>query len=260
MIKRTVKYSRYGLLLFLLLSYGCSSNIQAPVVAMENNVKRELPTMQTKNKRSHVVDKRDTLYAIAWRYSKNHMDLARWNDIKKPFVIYPGQLISLESLPPVEERSTKLPNNVSKKPSIPTLRIAKQSKRTAKLSKLSKIVWQWPVQGNLIQIDLPTSKKGVNISGKIGQFVKAAATGEVVYSSGELTGYGKLIIIKHNRIYLSAYAYNSKALKKEGTQVSRGEKIATMGIASNGKPLLHFEIRRDGRSVDPLQYLPQKRP
>ena len=240
------------------MGYGCSSNILAPVATPENAVKRQKPTTQTKNKGFHIVNKGDTLYSIAWRYSQDHRDLAQWNDIKAPFVIYPGQLVRLKSPSPARGTSPKTAKIESKISSVPT-RVVKRNKSTPKPSTLKKITWQWPTRGNLINLDSPTSKKGVNISGKLGQSVEAAARGEVVYSGSGLLGYGKLIIIKHNETYLSAYAHNNVILKKEGMKVSKGEKIATMGVANNGKPLLHFEIRRDGKPVDPLRHLPQKR-
>lgn len=101
-------------------------------------------------------------------------------------------------------------------------------------------------------------EKGANISGMTGQPVLAAAEGEIVYSGSGLLGYGKLIIIKHNATYLSAYAHNHEILKSEGNQVKSGEMIATMGTLTDGLPILHFEIRKNGKVVDPLGYLPKK--
>ena len=98
----------------------------------------------------------------------------------------------------------------------------------------------------------------MDIQGAVGQKVAAAADGDVVYSGSGLLGYGKLIIIKHNENYLSAYAHNEKIYAREGDRVKGGQQIATMGLAGNNRPLLHFEIRKDGSPVDPLRHLPKK--
>lgn len=101
-------------------------------------------------------------------------------------------------------------------------------------------------------------RKGIDIAGRVGQFINAAASGRVVYSGGGLVGYGKIIIIKHSKTYLSAYAFNEKLFVKEGQEVRAGQLIAAMGRNGNGRPMLHFEIRRDGKPVDPLRYLPKR--
>jgi lipoprotein NlpD len=104
--------------------------------------------------------------------------------------------------------------------------------------------------------DSPTSRKGVDIVGEKGQPVKAAAAGAVVYSGSGLLGYGRLIIVKHSDTFLSAYAYNEQLLVAEGDQVSAGQQIATMGTDNDGRSVLHFEIRKDGKPVNPLDHLP----
>ncbi|MFP4079904.1 MAG: peptidoglycan DD-metalloendopeptidase family protein [Ectothiorhodospira sp.] len=103
-----------------------------------------------------------------------------------------------------------------------------------------------------------TAKRGIGIAGQAGQPVRAAAAGRVVYSGSGLVGYGKLIIIKHDQRYLSAYAHNDKILVKEGVEVGAGEKIAAMGEIGTDRPMLHFEIREDGKPVDPLIHLPDR--
>lgn len=118
------------------------------------------------------------------------------------------------------------------------------------------IKWIWPTEGRISSHFLK-STKGMDISGKIGQPVLASAAGKVVYSGTGLRGYGKLIIIKHNNAYLSAYAHNNKLLVKEGQTVSRGQVIAEMGKTDSKLVRLHFEIRKNGKPVDPLKYLPR---
>lgn len=118
--------------------------------------------------------------------------------------------------------------------------------------------WSWPANGPVItQFSEAKSSKGIDISGSRGQPVYAAAAGKVVYSGSGLRGYGKLVIIKHNAIYLSAYAHNQQILVKEGQTISRGQKIAEMGDSDADRVELHFEVRQMGKPVDPLKYLPE---
>jgi len=117
------------------------------------------------------------------------------------------------------------------------------------------IDWAWPTKGKVIANFNEASNKGLDIEGSSGQAVTAAAAGKVIYSGSDLRGYGKLVIIKHNSNYLSVYAHNSLILAKEGQQVSRGQKIAEMGNTDSNTVKLHFEIRRQGKSVDPAKYL-----
>lgn len=122
-----------------------------------------------------------------------------------------------------------------------------------------RLTWEWPTQGNLIYgFGAGPNQKGVGIGGRKGQPVLASAPGKVVYSGSGLRGYGKLIIIKHNESYLSVYAHNSEILVKEGQSVAKGQKIAEMGDTDNDRIALHFEIRRLGMPIDPLQYLPER--
>ncbi|MFZ0470952.1 MAG: peptidoglycan DD-metalloendopeptidase family protein, partial [Thiogranum sp.] len=120
------------------------------------------------------------------------------------------------------------------------------------------IAWSWPVKGPLLQRFNANGegKKGIDIGGKSGESVRAAAPGKVVYSGSGLAGYGRLIIIKHNKEFLSAYAYNRKLLATEGQWVTQDQVIAQMGSSGTDRVQLHFEIRRQGRPVDPLRYLP----
>ena len=119
-----------------------------------------------------------------------------------------------------------------------------------------KLYWQWPIKGKIIKNFFKTNRKGIDISGTTGQKVTAAAAGEIVYSGFGLKGYGHLLIIKHNARYLSAYANNRKLLVKEGQRVKKGQAVAEMGILNGKQIALHFEIRKNGKPVNPLNYLP----
>lgn len=132
-----------------------------------------------------------------------------------------------------------------------------QPAATAKETEDTGIDWIWPTQGRVIAgFDEAKNSKGLDIAGKAGQAIFAAAPGKVVYSGAGLRGYGKLVIIKHNPIYLSAYAHNQLVLVKEGQTVTRGQKIAEMGDSDANQVELHFEIRQMGKPVDPMKYLP----
>jgi len=122
------------------------------------------------------------------------------------------------------------------------------------------VVWAWPASGKLIaNFSEGGTNKGVDIAAKVGEPVLAAGPGKVVYSGQGLRGYGRLIIIKHNNTFLSAYAHNSQLMVKEGQTVTKGQKIAEAGNTDSDVPKLHFEIRRQGKPVDPVKYLPEQR-
>lgn len=121
-----------------------------------------------------------------------------------------------------------------------------------------EVIWIWPANGKLIGTFTEGGNKGVDIAGKAGDAVLAASGGKVVYSGTGLRGYGKLVIIKHNNTFLTAYAHNQNVLVKEGQAVSKGQKIAEMGSTDADQVKLHFEVRRQGKPVDPLKHLPQR--
>ncbi len=124
-----------------------------------------------------------------------------------------------------------------------------------------KIDWSWPAGGKLLSsFNESTNLKGIGIAGKSGQAVIASAAGKVLYSGDGIRGYGKLVIIKHSKEFLSVYAHNSQLLVKEGQSVVKGQKIAEMGSSDAAEVKLHFEIRRFGKPVDPVRLLPAERP
>ncbi len=221
----------------------------------------------------HVVIKGDTLYSIAWNYGHDFRDVAVWNGIQAPYLIYPGQVIRLKP-PPATKTTAVQPGPIVSKQAPPGPVIERAptppaSQKPVKAPRVSvntaskpqglsdRISWSWPVKGKIIKTGSLTSKKGVDIAGRLGQDIKAAARGNVVYSGSGLLGYGRLIIIKHNERFLSAYAHNRELLVKEGDSVSKGQVIARMGANSKGQAQLHFEIRENGKSVNPLSLLPK---
>jgi lipoprotein NlpD len=235
---------------------------------------------------THRVNPGDTLYSIAWAYGIDYRDLAAHNRIKEPFTIYPGQNLdlNLDSKPPAtndpSQPSGAPTRSLSTKPeqkagtSSPAPEVAKQApptpisvpKRSAAASSRQQAAttrgtkikkWEWPAKGKIVTDFASSGGKGVDISGELGQPVLAAADGRVVYAGGGLRGYGELIIVKHNKRYLSAYAHNNRILVKEGDKVKIGQRIAEMGSTGTESVRLHFEIRRDGKPVNPVRYLPR---
>lgn len=223
----------------------------------------------------HVVQPGDTLYRIAWRYGRELEELARANNIAPPYVIVSGQKINLEK--PLSGR-TDTPK--SHKVEAVKQRNVTKSKESVSLGKtvtenknykdFKNIKWKWPHLGPIIaKYNTPSSgnlnglakglpNKGIDISGQVGDPIFAAADGEVVYAGNGLLGYGNLVIINHSEHYLSAYAHNRKILVEEGQIIKIGQKIAEMGSSESQQIKLHFEIRKDGQSVDPLYYLPKR--
>ncbi len=217
----------------------------------------------------HFVEPGETLYSISWAYGHDYRVVAKWNHIPPPYIVKSGQRLRV-SAPPASTASGKKPN---RNKSIATSgRANKETKSVADNQEIesqpdnayvnnASLVWQWPTRGGkVVQTfdERDPRKQGLDVAGRFGQPIYSAAPGRVVYSGGGLSRYGKLIIVKHNETYLSAYAHNKRILVKEGEVLKAGQFIAEMGNTGTNKTKLHFEIRRDGKPVNPLRYLPKK--
>jgi lipoprotein NlpD len=251
-----VKFPWCIIVLIILVSSACSNKPNyAPVRKTHENLNSTI--------RHHTVKKGETLYSIGFRYNFSYLRLAEWNNISKPYRIRVGQQIKLFRPNNSQSKNSKTTKNTPKKRTTSQntpkkRRHSSQKKPTLSITKkkVLKLAWQWPIRGGLVKTFSQSGNKGIDISGKFGQSVKAAADGKVVYSGNGLTGYGNLLIIKHNYLYLSAYANNHRLLVVEGQDVRKGQVIAEMGIGKGKKAALHFEIRKNGESVNPLNYLP----
>ena len=244
--------------LMLMVLAGCAVSSPPPVV----DIYQRQQSAGKVTSGSHRVQRGETLYSIAWRYGWDYRSLARANSIGAPYTIYPGQVISFaggrtRETTPERDSASSAPASSSSSSSASRSPPPPKSSSPAATAAVS---WQWPAHGELRErySTAAGGRRGIAIGGREGSPVVAAAAGRVVYRGSGLTGYGNLLIIKHNDRWLSAYAHNRKLLVKEGDQVEAGQEIATMGASGTQHTQLHFEIRRDGQPVDPLTLLPRK--
>ena len=206
----------------------------------------------------HVVQRGDTLFSISWQQGLDYQTVAGWNGISPPYTIYPGQKIRLY---PPGRVSRPAPAPVpSQSHAVPSPAPTPTKPAIMARADDASVHWQWPASGPILRrFDGEASgKKGISIGGTHGNQVRAAAAGRVVYAGSGLVGYGRLIILKHNDTYLSAYGHNRDLFVQEGAEVRAGQVIADMGSSGTNRIQLHFEIRRNGKPVDPLRYLPRR--
>ena len=184
----------------------------------------------------YIVKEGDSLSSISFLYDVSYKKIAKWNNIDKPYKISVGDEIVIKS------------NKFRKK----------DNSKKEKIKYKSNLSWSRPHNG-LVSKKFSYSdigKKGIDISGNIGDEIYSASDGVVVYTGNGIKGYGNLIIIKHNDSFLTAYAHTSKILVKENNSVAKGQVIANLGNTDSIKPILHFQVRKNGKSVDPEKYIP----
>jgi lipoprotein NlpD len=197
-----------------------------------------------------------TLYRIATDNGISALDLAMWNNVPPPYTIYPGQRLRLY---PEAARATPS-SGAARRPVATAIRPATPPPVAIAVPVQTNFAWRWPADGQLVGRYAPgePTQQGIDIAGNAGAPVRAAADGVVVYSGSGLVGYGELVIVKHNDQWLSAYGHNRSRIVNEGQVVKAGQQIAEMGHSGAARDMLHFEIRYNGKPVDPLQYLPKK--
>jgi lipoprotein NlpD len=244
----------------------------------------------------YTVKRGDTLYAIAFRLGIDFRQLAARNGIKSPYTISVGQVLATSNPVVVasgqsrargsasaqansgtqsskpKSKSSSSKGTATKAVSKPASSATPKTKSVARIASkpqkksASKSVepnrpvsrWRWPSRGKVIRTFAANVHKGIDIAGNRGDPVTSAAAGKVVYAGAGVTGYGSLIIVKHNDTYLSAYGHNERLLVSEGSVVNAGQQIATMGSSGTNSVKLHFELRRQGKPVDPLTLLPKR--
>ncbi len=252
----------------------------APVPTQADAVAKPLPGAENAGKPGYyTVKPGDTLMRIGLEAGQGWRDIARWNNLENVNIIEVGQVLRV--VPPGADASL-----VAAKPVVPARVDARPLDPKAAASAASgaasagvspavvvpppsapvaaakepddDVPWLWPANGTVATAFDENRTKGMAIAGKLGDPVYAAADGRVVYAGSGLRGYGNLVIVKHNNTYLSAYAHNSVLLVKEDQAVRRGQKIAEMGSSDADRVQLHFEIRRQGKPVDPAKLLPAR--
>lgn len=237
--------------------------------------------------REHLVQPGDTLMGIGRLYGRSVQDLIAWNGLLNPNQLSPNQRLlvappggpagapvaiarPVQVIPVLPQGEVAQVTPLRQEPRGGTQPYSDQALASVRPDLTSPLAppsvpaastdtgWAWPTRGALLAGFNEATNKGIDIAGNPGDPVLASAGGKVVYSGSGLRGYGKLVIIKHDESYLTAYAHNQELLVKEGDAVSRGQKIAELGSTDADRPKLHFEIRKQGRPVDPMGYLPPR--
>lgn len=282
-----------ALVAVMLVAAGCASRSvsRAPVedrgtalprpapLAVDPGDIKQLPGFENAGKAGYyTVKPGDTMIRIGLENGQNWRDIVRWNNLENPNIIEVGQVLRV--MPPANDNALVVtrpvsPGFVAPAPATaaaPTASTARPASAPASASPTpapapapapaagsdEDVAWIWPVHGTLLAGFDETKNKGLDIAGKAGDPVFASADGRVVYAGAGLRGYGNLIILKHNSTFLTAYAHNQTLFVKEDQSVRKGQKIAEMGNSDADRVKLHFEIRRQGKPVDPARYLPAK--
>lgn len=265
--------------------YGCTVPRPAPVESRAVKP-QEKPTdfysnsdRRKEEKNGHYfVQEGDTLFGIALAFGQNWRDIASWNSLSDPDKISVGQKLRVKPLTenlagavsiPLETqngsqvqemaspKSAPKDNELALNKAIPNI-TPDQVEGTEDIKSMSNLSWIWPANGQIIEQFSESNSKGISIAGVSGEAVYASENGKVVYSGNGLRGYGNLVILKHNEDFITAYAHNQEILVKEGESVDKGQKIAKMGMTDADRPKLLFELRKGGKPIDPLNFLPNR--
>ncbi len=208
----------------------------------------------------HTVSRKETLYAIAWRYDLDYRDLAAYNRLQAPYELRIGQQLHLPKSKEITITAQQLPlpsAELSVKNEFHTTPPTKFKIPPSPVTLYPVSRWQWPLaHAKIISTFSLKRNKGIDLSALKGAPVYASAAGVIAYSGDGIRGYGNLIIVKHNDEYFSAYGHNERLWVREGQRVKQGQRIASLGHWKKGRGRLHFEIRRAGKPVDPLRFLP----
>ena len=280
-IQRMATRTLLAAMVLMLAACGARPLTNAPVEERGNSVSRVgavdvanvklLPGAENAGKPGYYsVKPGDTLIRIGLESGQNFRDIVRWNNLENPNIIEVGQVLRV--VPPVSDTAvvtrpvvagTVVASASGPRPpasSAPANPVAPAvvAAPTASAGSDEDVGWIWPAQGTLLAGFDEAKNKGLDIGGKAGDAVVASADGRVVYAGAGLRGYGNLIILKHNNTFLTAYAHNQTLMVKEDQTVKKGQKIAEMGNSDADRVKLHFEVRRQGKPVDPARYLPAR--
>lgn len=266
---------------------GSATGVIAPPAEAQGQSQKPLVGLESAGKPGYyTVKPGDTLIRIGLDTGQNWKDLARWNGLENPNLIEVGQTlrvvppagaaagvaaavakpvssanVAATAVAPAQAASTASAASAASTAGAPAPAASQAAGTTAPVGSQGadeELAWVWPARGSVISGFDEVKNKGLDIAGAAGEPVLAAADGRVVYVGASLRGYGNLVIVKHNNTYLTAYAHNQVLLVKEDQAVRRGQKIAEMGNSDADRVKLHFEVRRQGKPVDPAKYLPAR--
>ena len=252
--ERATTLHALGAVLVAVALAGCASKkTSAPITDLNQGSQAG----QAQASGTYVVKSGDTLFGIARAHNMSVAELVRLNDLIDPNRLWTGQVLRLsDGVAPVAV------SGAADTPAAPREPVAKpvqtsEPKAPARANDATVVSWGWPAQGRIIQ-GFNANTKGIDIEGKQGDPVNAAAGGKVMYIGNGVRGLGNLVLLDHGNGFMTAYAHNQKLLVSAGQQVKKGDKIALLGMSDAASPRLHFEIRRGGEPVNPLSYLPQR--
>lgn len=248
-LKKHAFFKVFAFSFVILLVASCAKDGHlAPVVEVRNT--------PSKYQKQHCVTRGETLYAVAFRYDEDYRSLAALNHLRAPYTLRVGQVLKLHAKRKPMHSWRPTYNTGGWRPNIANHSRVHAPKPVFISHPNQGSNWYWPTQGRIFSGFNPSQgKKGINIAGKRGDLIHASSSGVVAYSGSGLSGYGNLIIIKHNNEFLTAYGHNSKNLIKEGQTVRKGQVIAEMGMIDRQYWGVHFEIRKAGNPVNPMLYL-----
>jgi lipoprotein NlpD len=252
------------------LAAGCASHPSAPVVDRTGRTSRieaapqpppvtkvTAPTPRTLADDQYEVKRGDTLYSIALEHGVDYRELAQWNSLDDPTRIRVGQVLRVK---PAESQAGKAlvgrieSRAIESRPLEAPAAAAKAPPKEPETAHSAEFMW--PAKGKILAGFAEPRSKGIDIDGRLGDPVVAAAAGRVTYIGSGIPGLGKLVVIKHDNGFITVYAHNRDILVKEQQNVARGQKIAELGSSDADRPKLHFQIRKGSAAVDPLRYLP----
>lgn len=268
-MRRLGHYISMGLVLMASL-VGCTSLNRAPVDDGSKSAVSPYPPLPKDCTQTWTVKRGDTLIGIALDAGADYREIAAMNQLSNPNIIQLDRTLCVRrtaqkatkkpaaGAPPQTGKADAVPKDTSKPVTPKAVDEVPSTAAATSAAVADGVKFAWPAKGKVVAGFNESSNKGINIAGKMGEPVDAAADGKVVYAGSGLRGYGNLVIVKHENNYLTAYAHNSKILVKEGEPVKRGQRIADMGDSDADSVMLHFEVRRQGKPVDPLKFLSQR--